>query len=68
MAQIKNKTTIYAVVRRNIDASRDVVCCFTKTLDAAEKYCDQYEQTFIDSGGVTDEAYFYVVGNTFYDE
>lgn len=66
--KIKNKSTIYAVMRKDLDNPKDVVCCFSRTLDGAEKFCGQYEQAFEDSGGSLDDAYFYVVGNTFYDE
>jgi len=68
MSLIKNRATLFAVVRKDIDKGQDVVCCFAKTLDKAERLADEYGQQFVDSGGSYDEAYYYVVANTFYDE
>lgn len=64
---LKNKSYLYAVMRRDVDREQDVVCAFTRTLDGAERLCDEYGQSYIDSGG-GDEAYFYVVSNIFYDQ
>lgn len=73
MSNVKNKATIYAVLRHHNSAginnnSSDVVCCFTKTLEGAERLCGQYTQTFSDAGGSEEDSYFYVVGNIYYDE
>ncbi len=67
MSMIKNKANLFAIVRRDNDTTRDVVCAFTKTLEGAEDLCGEYAQNWIDSGG-GDEAYYYVVSNTFYDK
>lgn len=45
---------------------KDVVCCFAKTILGAEELCGEYQQQWLDSGG-KDDAYYYVVGNIFYD-
>ena len=73
MSNIKNLTTIYAIMRKDIEQeyslhpSRDVVCAFCKTLEGAENMCGEYQQAWEDSGGAS-EAYYYVVGNIFYDK
>ena len=67
MSLIKNRSTLYAIMRRDNNNATDVVCAFTKTLENAERLVDEYEQQWIDSGG--DSAiYYYPVGNIFYDE
>lgn len=68
MSKIKNKDTLYAVLRKDIVRGQDVVCAFAKSVEGAERLCDEYTQTFSDSGGNKEESYYYVVGNTFYDE
>ena len=68
MSMVKNKSTIFAVMRKDIGLSHDVVCCFAKTTDGAERLCNEYQQAFADSGGSKEESYYYVVGNTYYDE
>ena len=68
MSKIKNKDTLYAVLRHDEPLDHDVVCAFAKTLEGAEQLCDEYEQNFEDSGGNKEESYYYVVGNTFYDK
>lgn len=73
MALIKNKSNVYAILRKDIDkrdfpaSAQDVVCAFTRTLEGAENLCDEYQQAWIDSGG-DDNSYYYVVGNVFYDK
>ena len=66
MSLIKNKATIYAVMRGS--DKRDVVCCFAKTLDGAETLCGEYEQQWLDSGGEPEDMHYFVVANTFYDK
>lgn len=70
MSNIKNKETIYAILRKDygdhLHHSKDVVCAFCKTLEGAEEMCGEYQQAWTDSGG-GEESYYYVVGNTFYD-
>ena len=73
MSMVKNKTNLYAVMRKDLPSNthtggKDVVCCFTKSLDGAERLCDEYQQAFSDSGGNDEESYYYIVSNTFYDE
>ena len=68
MAKLKNKTTLYAIIRKDNDRKSEAICCFTRTLDGAERLCDEYTQAFSDSGGSEDEAYFYIVSNIYYDE
>jgi hypothetical protein len=68
MSKIKNKDTLYAVLRKDIERKQDVVCAFAKTIEGAERLCDEYTQAFVDSGGNLDESYYYPVANTFYDE
>lgn len=67
MAQIKNKSNVYAIIRKDVDKGQDIVCAFTRTLEGAENLCDEYAQAWIDSGG-GEESYYYVVGNVFYDK
>lgn len=68
MVKVKNRNYVYAIMRKDVDRGQDVVCAFTRTLDGAERLCDEYEQNYIDSGGDTEQAYFYVVSNIFYDQ
>lgn len=67
MAQIKHKSNVYAILRKDLDRKQDVVCAFTRTLEGAENLCDEYSQAWVDSGG-EDTSYYYVVGNVFYDK
>lgn len=73
MSNVKNKETIYAILRKDQDKrdfpsiDRDVVCAFCKTLEGAEELCGEYQQAWEDSNGSND-SYYYVVGNTFYDK
>jgi hypothetical protein len=67
MSNIKNRSFIYAVMRKDI-GQQDVVCCFTKSSEGAERLCDEYQQAFEDSGGNKEESYYYTVSNIFYDE
>ena len=65
--KLKNKDTMYAVLRKD-NGLQDVVCCFAKSLEGAERLRDEYSQAFSDSGGSEEKCYFYVVGNIYYDE
>ena len=67
MSMIKNRSTLYAVMRRDYSQGHDVVCAFTKTLENAERLVNEYEQQWIDSGG-NDDTNYYAVANIFYDE
>ena len=67
MSMVKNKATIFAIMRKDVDRGQDVVCAFAKTLVGAEDLCGEYAQNWEDSGG-GDESYYYVVSNTFYDK
>lgn len=68
MSMCKNKSTMFAIMRKDLARGQDVVCAFAKTLGGAERLCDEYQQAFTDSGGHPDESYFYTVANTYYDE
>lgn len=65
--KLKNRQMMYAVLRKDIDLGRDVVCCFANNIERAEQLCDEYNQNFVDSGGNEEEAYYYVVSNIYYD-
>ncbi len=67
MSLIKNKSTLYAVMRRDNDFERDVLCCFTKTLEEANRLANEYEQQWYDQGGDKEMTFFYSVANIFYD-
>ena len=66
MSLVKNRATLYAIMRRDVD--RDVVCCFCKTADKAERLANEYEQDWKDHGGDIGEVYFYAIANIYYDE
>lgn len=66
--KFKNKTFLYAIVRKDINKGQDVICAFTRTLDGAENLCEEYSQQYLDVGGDPEEAYFYVVSQLFYDK
>ncbi len=67
MSMIRNKSTLYAIVRRDNNHGTDNVCCFTKTLENSERLCNEYDQQWVDSGGDA-SVYYYPVANIFYDE
>ena len=62
MSNIKNKQTVYLVIR-----SDDEVCCaVTRTEQRAHELAGEYAQRYRD---LAYETYnFYVMGQTFYDE
>ncbi len=68
MSNIKNKDTLYLVVRQDfMDYEADnVVCAITRTEERAVELCGQYRQEFLDRG-ITHYD-FYVQGQTYYDE
>ncbi len=70
MSNIKNKDTLYIVVRYDInDYVCDKVetpCAITRTEERAIELCGQYRQEFLDRG-ITHYD-FYVQGQTYYDE
>ena len=70
MSNIKNKTTIYAVLRQvEYDGQASTtVCCFCKTLGKAEDLCGVYLQEWIDSGADQGAVDFYPVANSYYNE
>ena len=68
MKKPNHKNTLYAVMRKDIPLQHDIVCCFARTVDGAERLCNEYQQSFHDSGGDSEESYFYVVANIYYDE
>jgi len=65
MCKISNRATLFAILRRDNDLGRDVVCAFTNTVEHADDLKGEYEQQWKDSGG-GDESYYYVVANMFY--
>jgi hypothetical protein len=68
MSNIKNKDTLYLVVRQDFKdyEASDVVCAITRTEERAIELCGQYRQEFLDRGITHYE--FYVQGQTYYDE
>lgn len=68
MSNIKNKDTLYLVVRRDFKdyEANDIVCAITRTEEFAIELCGRYQQEFLDYK-ITNYD-FYVQGQTFYDE
>lgn len=67
MSNIKNKDTLYLVVRVDFKyESRNIVCAITRTHERALELCGRYQQELIDHG-ITHYD-FYVHGQTYYDE
>jgi hypothetical protein len=64
---VRNHSIMYAVLRRDEDLGRDVVVCFTNTLDRAEALQGEYEQALKDVNGDTENNHYYVVSNVFYN-
>ena len=64
--KLKNRQTLYAVLRKDLDRGEDVVCCFCLTAVGAEELVDEYNQAYLDSGGDPEQAYYYPVANVFY--
>ncbi len=67
MSMIKNKSTLYAIVRRDNEYNTDTICCFTKTLENAERLSNEYEQQWLDIDPFAN-GHYYPVANIFYDE
>jgi hypothetical protein len=68
MSNIKNKDTLYLVVRVDFKdyEANNVVCAITRTEERAVELGGQYRQEFLDRG-ITHYD-FYVQGQTYYDE
>ncbi len=68
MNNIKNKDTLYLVVRVDFKdyEANNVVCAITRTEERAIELCGRYRQEFLDRG-ITHYD-FYVQGQTYYDE
>ena len=68
MSNIKNKDTLYMVVRYNLDDNdKETACCaITRTMERAIELCGVYRQQLLDIGILTYD--FYVQGQTYYDE
>ncbi len=66
MSRIANKTTLYAVMRRDF-SGQDCLIAVCKTPDAADNLVGEYEQMFWDKGFHPNEVYFYSTGTIFYD-
>jgi len=60
MSNIKNKQTLYVVVR-----GLGVICAITKTAEFADILARRYEQQWKDVGA---SVKFHVEANTYYDE
>lgn len=68
MSNIKNKQTLYLVIRYYVDDDIrvEVPCAITRTEERAIELCGQYRQEFLDKGITYID--FYVQGQTYYDE
>jgi len=68
MSNIKNKDTLYMVMREDLeDYDSQVVCCaITRTHEKALELCGQFQQEFIDRNIRFYD--FFVQGQIFYDE
>lgn len=68
MSYIRNKDTLYMVVRYDLnDPNTSEVCCaITKTEEFASTLAGQYRQQMFDAGILTYD--FYVQGQIYYDE
>lgn len=66
MSNIKNKDTLYMVVRVDQEDSSPVVCAITRTQDYAKTLCETYQQEMLDRNIWWYD--FYVQGQTYYDE
>ena len=70
MSNIKNKDTLYMVMRYSVDTGDwgepEVCCAITRTEERAIELCGQYLQEFVDRGVTYYD--FYVHGQTYYDE
>lgn len=64
---IKNKQTLYAVMRHDFSGN-DVLVAVCPTPDQADNLKGEYEQNFLDRGISPDESYFYTTGVIFYDK
>lgn len=60
MSNIKNKTTLYIVMRGHA-----VPCAITKTEEEAQRLCGVYEQQMLDAGAT---AHYSVQAQIYYDE
>jgi hypothetical protein len=67
MSNIKNKDTLYLVVRYNMHTYEEAACCaITRTHERAAELCGVYLQELRDHGILIYD--FYVQGQTYYDE
>lgn len=68
MSNIKNKQTLYLVMRYSVDDDIrvEVPCAITRTEERAIELCGRYRQEFLDLGVTYFD--FYVQGQTYYDE
>lgn len=68
MSNIKNKDTLYMVVRDDLESDhRDlVVCAITRTEERARELCGQFQQEMYDRKIRFYD--FFVQGQIFYDE
>lgn len=65
MAVIKNRGTMFVVMRHTFDGC-DVACACSDSLERAEELEGEYTQTFLDKGYVSEEFYYYVCSVTYY--
>lgn len=65
MANVKNKSTMYVVLRHDF-SGRDVVVACTDSYDRADDLVGEYQQVYLDRGFSEEECYFYKTGTTYY--
>lgn len=68
MSNIKNKETLYLVMRYCVDTGNmeHVCCAITRTEEFAIDLCGRYRQEFLDKGITYYD--FYVQGQIYYDQ
>ena len=62
---IKNRQTLYAVLRHDF-SGKDVVVAVVADAEQADELAGEYEQLFLDKGFDKETCYFYTTGTVFY--
>lgn len=62
---MKNKTTMYVVMRHDFDG-KDVVVACSDSYEKAQHLMWEYTGAFHDKGVSEDESYFYTTATTYY--
>lgn len=62
---MRNKSTIYVVLRHDF-SGRDVVVACCSNYERADDLVGEYQQQYKDRGFSEDECYFYMTGTTYY--